>query len=56
MTALALVLWVLATVLVAVPVSFLLRSLDAADVEEVIDPVELQEAIDRHPSQRPKVA
>ena len=56
MAALALVLWVLATVLVAAPVALLLRRLDAADVEEVVDPVELQEAIDRHPSQRSKVA
>ena len=56
MVALALVLWVLVTVLLAAPVAFLLRRLDNTDVEEVIDPVELQEAMDRHPSQRPKVA
>jgi hypothetical protein len=56
MVALALVLWVLATVLVAAPVAFVLRRLDTADAEEVVDPVELQEAIGRHPSQRPKVA
>ena len=56
MVALAIVLWVLATVLVAVPVSLLLRRLDVADVEELVDPVELNEAMGRHPSQRPKVA
>ena len=56
MAALALVLWVLATLLVAAPVAFLLRRLDTVDVEEIVDPVELQEAMDRHPSQRPKVA
>ena len=54
--ALAIVLWLLATVLVAVPVSLLLRHLDAADVEEVVDPVELHDAMGRHPSRRPKVA
>jgi len=56
MLALAIVLWLAATVLVAVPVSLLLRRLDAADVEEPIDPVELDEAMGRHPSRRPKVA
>jgi len=56
MFALAIVLWLAATVLVAVPVSLLLRRLDAADVEEPIDPVELDEAMGRHPSRRPKVA
>jgi len=53
---LAIALWLLATVLVAVPVSLLLRQLDGADLEEPIDPVELQEAMGRHPSRRPKVA
>ena len=56
MVALALVIWVLATVLVAVPVSLLLRQRDSADVEEAVDPVELNEAMGRHPSQRRKVA
>jgi hypothetical protein len=56
MTALAIVIWVLATVLVAIPVSLLLRRLDATDVEEPVDPVELDEAMGRHPSRRPKVA
>jgi hypothetical protein len=56
MVALALVLWVLATVLVAVPASLLLRRLDATDEEEFVDPVELHDAMVRHPSQRPKVA
>jgi hypothetical protein len=56
MVALAIVVWFLATVVVAVPVSLVLRRLDAADVEEPIDPVELDEAMGRHPSQRPKVA
>jgi hypothetical protein len=56
MVALAIVLWLLATVLVAVPVSLMFRRLDAAEVEEPVDPVELHEAIGRHPSQRPKVA
>jgi len=56
MVALALVIWLVATVAVAVPVGLMLRSLDSADAEEVVDPVELEEAIGRHPSQRPKVA
>ena len=56
MLALAIVLWVVATVAVAVPVSLLLRRLDASNVEEPVDPVELHAAIGRHPSQRPKVA
>jgi hypothetical protein len=56
MVALALVLWVLATVLVAAPVALVLRRLDGDAEEEVIDPVELDEAMGRHPSRRPKVA
>jgi len=56
MVALALVIWLLATVLLAVPVGLLLRRLDKDDVEELVDPVELHEAMGRHPSQRPKVA
>ena len=57
MVALALVLWLLATALVALPVALLLRRVDhGADVEEPVDPVELHEAMGRHPSQRPKVA
>ena len=56
MVAFALGIWVLATVLVAVPVSLLLRQRDDADVDEVVDPVELHEAMGRHPTQRPKVA
>ena len=53
---LAIALWLLATVVVAVPVSLLLRHLDDADTEEVVDPVELHDAMGRHPSRRPKVA
>jgi hypothetical protein len=56
MVALAIVIWVLASVLLAIPVSLLLRHLDADDVEEPVDPVELDEAMGRHPSRRPKVA
>jgi hypothetical protein len=56
MLALALLIWLLATVVVAVPVSLLLRSVDRADVEEPVDPAELNEAMGRHPSRRPKVA
>jgi len=56
MVALALVLWVLVTALLAAPVALLLRRLDHAEPEEVIDPVELEEAMGRHPSRRPKVA
>jgi hypothetical protein len=56
MVALALVLWVLATVLVAVPVSLVLRRLDGEPDEEVVDPAELHDAMRRHPSRRPKVA
>lgn len=54
--ALAIALWLLATVLVAVPVSLVLRHLDGDDVEELVDPAELHEAMGRHPSRRPKVA
>jgi hypothetical protein len=54
--ALAIALWLLATVLVAVPVSLLLRHLDGEDLEEPVDPVELDAAMGRHPSRRPKVA
>jgi hypothetical protein len=55
--ALALVLWVLATVLVAVPLALVLRRLDDDGEEaEVVDPVELGEAMGRHPSRRPRVA
>ena len=56
MVALAIVIWLVATVLVAVPVSLVLRRLDTDDVEELVDPVELHEAMGRHPSQPPKVA
>jgi len=55
MVALAILIWLLATVAVGVPASFLLRRLDAVEIEEVIDPVELHEAMGRHPS-RSKVA
>jgi hypothetical protein len=55
MDALAILIWLLATVVVGVPVGLLLRRLDAPDVEEVIDPAELHEAMGRHPS-RSKVA
>jgi len=55
--ALAFVLWVLATVVVAVPVGMLLRRRDSAELEEPVDPVEVQQAMHRHPSwRRPKVA
>jgi hypothetical protein len=54
--ALAIALWLLATVLVAVPVSLVLRHLDDDELEELVDPVELHEAKGRHPSRRPKVA
>jgi hypothetical protein len=56
MVALALLLWVLATVVVAVPVSLVLRRLDSTDLEEPVDPAELDEAMGRHPSRQPKVA
>jgi len=56
MVLLALALWVLATVLVAAPVSLLLRRVEEVDVEEPVDPVELHAAIGRHPSRRAKVA
>jgi hypothetical protein len=56
MAALAILIWVLATVVVGVPVGLLLRRLDTAEVEEVVDPAELHEAMGRHPSQPPKVA
>ncbi len=56
MVALALVLWLLSTALVALPVALLLRRLDADDIEDPVDPVELDEAMGRHPSRRPKVA
>ena len=54
--ALAIVLWLLATACVAVPAALLLRHLDDADVDEPVDPVELHEAMGRHPSRRAKVA
>ena len=56
MVVLALVLWVVVTTAVAVLVSFVLRHLDAPSAEETVDPVELHEAMGRHPSRRPKVA
>jgi hypothetical protein len=52
----ALVLWALATVLVAVPVSFMLRRVDEPDEDVPVDPAELDQAMGRHPSQRAKVA
>jgi hypothetical protein len=55
MVALAILIWLLATVVVGVPVSLLLRRLDVDEVEEVVDPAELRDAMGRHPS-RPKVA
>lgn len=55
MAALAILIWLLATVVVGVPVGLLLRRLDNPEVEEVVDPAELREAMGRHPS-RPKVA
>jgi hypothetical protein len=56
MVLVALALWVLATVLVAVPVSVTLRRLDETDVEEPVDPAELHAARGRHPTRRAKVA
>jgi hypothetical protein len=56
MVAVALAVWIVATVVLAVPAALLLRKLDAGEPEEVIDPVELDEAMRRHPSRRPKVA
>jgi hypothetical protein len=56
MVALALVIWLVATLAVAAPVGLVLRRLDSSDPEEVVDPIELQEAMGRHPSQQPKVA
>jgi hypothetical protein len=56
MVLLALALWLLATVLLAVPASLLLRRLDALDVEEPIDEAELDAAMGRHPSRRPRAA
>ena len=50
-------LWVLATVVLAVPVGMFLRRRDSAELEEPVDPVELQQSMHRHPSwRRPKVA
>jgi len=56
MVLLALALWLLATVVVAVPVALALRRLDGGDVEPPVDEAELGEAMGRHPSRRPKVA
>ncbi len=56
MVAIALVAWLVATVLVAVPVGVVLRRMDGQEVEELIDPVELRDAMRRHPSQSQKVA
>ena len=53
---LAIVLWLLATTAVAVPVALLLRHLADADTEEPVDPLELDEAMGRHPSRRARVA
>jgi hypothetical protein len=55
MAVLAILIWLLATVVVGMPVGLLLRRLDATDEEEVVDPVELRDAMGRHPS-RSKVA
>lgn len=47
----ALALWLALSLLIAVPVSLLLRHLDGrVEQEEAIDPVELDEAMARHPS------
>ena len=56
MVSLALALWLLATVVVAVPIALVLRRLDGGDVEPPIDEAELGEAMGRHPSRRAKVA
>jgi hypothetical protein len=50
----ALALWLALSLLIAVPVSMLLRHLDERrdEQEEPIDPVELDEAMARHPSRR----
>jgi hypothetical protein len=52
----ALAVWVVATVVVGVPVALLLRRIEPSDTEELVDPVELGEAMGRHPSRRQKVA
>ena len=56
MVLVAFALWVVATALVAVPVSLALRRLDEAELEEPVDPAELLEAMGRHPARRAKVA
>jgi hypothetical protein len=53
MVFLALAVWVVATVLLAVPAAVALRRLD---VEEPVDDVQLTEAMRRHPSRRPRAA
>jgi hypothetical protein len=56
MVALALVIWLVATAAVGVAAGLVLRRLERVAPEEVVDPVELEESMRRHPSQRPKVA
>jgi hypothetical protein len=56
MVLLALALWLLATVVVAIPASLVLRHLDGGEVEPPVDEAELNEAMSRHPSQRANVA
>jgi len=54
---LALGLWLAVTVVLAVPVSLLLRRLDVVDDDdEPIDYAELDEAMSRHPSRRSNAA
>jgi hypothetical protein len=52
----ALALWLALTVVLAVPISLVLRRFDALDVEEPVDQVELAQAITRHPSHRHRAA
>ena len=53
----ALALWLALSLLIALPVSLLLRHLDGrGEQEEPIDPVELDEAMARHPTRRTQAA
>jgi hypothetical protein len=54
----ALALWLALSLLIALPVSLLFRHLDGRrdEQEEPIDPVELDEAMARHPTRRTRAA
>ena len=57
MVFIALALWLALSLLIALPVSLLLRHLDGrGEQEEPIDPVELDEAMARHPTRRIRAA